>query len=139
MLLKKFLIGSALTALILPAIANADLVTYNHTKDYSTVKITSSKNHYCSFGGGPMGMFNKFTAPGGVSYTSPAEVKTICQATTGFCEADMYPTKNCDASGVKPIAHLQIDVATLKITKKIILDSNYSIDISGSTVTINKI
>ena len=137
MSLKKFiLIGSALAAWVLPAIANADLITRNNSPDYSTVRITSSKDHYCSFGGGPLGAFNKATAPnGGVSYTSAAEARTICQEKGRYCEADMYPSKNCSGS---PIAHLKIDLVTLQVTQiGPMMNSHYSLNVAGSTVTIN--
>lgn len=140
MILKKIaLIGSTLTVLALPVLANADLVTCNYTSGAlaapSTVKIMSSPLPVkpCS-----SAYPNGVTNPGTCLPPKPAMIiKTICGAKTGTCIADVYPSANCDASGAKPIAHITIDLGTITVTSATMINTAYAIDgVPGSKITV---
>ena len=137
MILKRYaLLGSALITLGLPILAGADLITWNHTDQYSTVRITSPGSHYCSADN----PFNEKTAPHNSSKTSIAQVKTLCQVqpTQSICSVDVYASAVCN-EGMPPaqhIAHLDINVKTLAVSNIVIDNPKYKISFDAPTVTV---
>lgn len=121
----------AVVAAFMPVLAHADLITNNYSKEPSTVRITNGPFHFCS-GAFPGGT----TAPGEMNHTVPQDsVNKLCMNTGGVCEADIYPSANCGASGAAPIGHAQLILATSQVivTKSV---PPFNVNSAGSVVNL---
>lgn len=125
----------AVAAACLPILAHADLTTINKSSQPSTVRITSGVLHFCSatFPGG-------ITPPDGQPHTVPqGSIASLCKTSGSLCQADLYPSNNCGASGAQPVGHAALNLASGTVTVQNIPGSGYvfSTDPTGTVITIN--
>lgn len=127
MLKKIALIGSAMAVLGLPVIASADLVTANHTNEYSSVRVQT-------------GICPTRTTPPQQTLSTPiSQVRTICGnplKRTGTCAATVFASDNCSGA---PVANVTIDLSDAHIVGITNLRTDtYNVHSDGSsTVTID--
>lgn len=91
---KKIIAASIITALSIPALAQAaDLTIVNNTNQTSTSMINGTS---CSSALGDIGI----TAPHSQSTIPSSKVNLACIANPTNCRADVYMTNNCTGSSV---------------------------------------
>lgn len=129
MLFKQtFVLSSALALLSLPVIASANLDTFNHTNEDSSVKIL--KSGICS---SKVPVFGTYTPANGQSSVTPLGVRAICAAGSGECMADIYMTRDCSGPVV---ANAKLNLGTITVTSINMISTKYKIDANGSVINI---
>lgn len=133
MFLKKSLLVGSIA--LLPFVAHA-LVINNYTDQYSTVRVTSGTIKPCSAVNPQYGI----TQPQEKNHTVPPDLVTkLCLTSAGGrCEADIYMTPNCNASG-PAVAHAVLDIKSGNIISLTnYAGSGYAHTASGPVVNLQK-
>lgn len=134
---KSILMVTSIGLCSLTTVAFADLITVNHTSEYSAAKVTSSG--YCSGKMGDKGI----TKPGKTLQTTTADVRTLC-ANHAPCVANIIMTNsynnalNCQGHTIAKATIKDLNTDVVTINPGDIYDTSYSIVASNNTVTITK-
>lgn len=130
MFLKKTIL---LGTLMLPLVAHAALVTNNYTNEPSTVRVTSGFLQPCSAVDPTSGI----TKPNEKNHTVPTDlVNALCMTSPGgICEADIYMTSNCSASG-PAVAHATLNLTTGEVKIVNFPGTRYEHDSAGPVVNL---
>jgi len=131
MLLKKVLLtGLAVATISLPALALADLDTYNYTDEDSSVRIVSNGICATTFGQYTPKRVNAQTPSS--SHTTNFQINVICGKASGNCDANIYASKDCSGDIISK-ATLNLDSQSVSATN---LSATYNVIASGSKVEI---